>query len=437
LKRLLFGFLLFVLVLGVVEGTSRLLLRSAPDLDDRIQALATGHPTDVRERARGRIGHRLPGGGFLKEVIHPYLGFAVEPPVEALEGPLTLESLGFPLGGPLVRERRPDRLVVAVFGGSVAAYFVKAGGPQRLFEGLQSVPRFQGRELVVLGAAHLGYKQPQSLMALAYLEALGAELDLVILLDGFNEVVGPPMHLIPSGVFPFFPGHWSQRVADLDAAVEMRSLIGEIAFLNEERARWAERLLGSSLRASGVARLAWALWDRRLETRLEARRRALDAAPRLGRFDYTASGPPFRERSDDELYRELAAVWAESALQMRALAESDGALFFHFLQPNQHLPGSKPIGEEEAAVALRGGESFDAFVRLGYTRLRERGTELRARGVHFHDLTQVFAEVREPLYVDNIGHLGPRGNQLLADAMAAAIRADLEAADGGHSGMSR
>lgn len=343
-----------------------------------------------------------------------------------LEEPLSLKSLGFPWGGPLVRERRPDRVVMAIFGGSVAAYFVSAGGPQRLFEGLQSLSRFHGCELVVLCAAHLGYKQPQSLMALAYLEALGAELDLVVLLDGFNEVMVPTAYLLPVGVFPFYPIQWNQRVADLEVDVDLRSLIGEIAFLNEERARWADRLLASPLRRSGAARLVWALWDRRLEARLEARRLALNTSPPPDRFDYAASGPPWRQATDGP-YRELAALWAESALQMKALAESDAALFFHFLQPNQHVPGSKPIGEEEAEVALRGGESLAPLVRLGYERLRERGVALRARGVRFHDLSQIFAAVREPLYVDNVGHLSPRGSLLLADAMAAEIRADLSA----------
>ena len=68
---------------------------------------------------------------------------------------------------------------------------------------------------------------------------------------------------------------------------------------------------------------------------------------------------------------------------------------------------------------------FAPHVAIGYPRLRERGVELVARGVRFHDLTQIFADTHEPIYADNIGHVGARGNQMIADAIAAALRKDL------------
>jgi hypothetical protein len=42
--------------------------------------------------------------------------------------------------------------------------------------------------------------------------------------------------------------------------------------------------------------------------------------------------------------------------------------------------------------------------------------------VRFHDLSRVFAEVEEPLYVDDCCHFNRQGNRLLADAVVAAIR---------------
>jgi hypothetical protein len=205
----------------------------------------------------------------------------------------------------------------------------------------------------------------------------------------------------------------------------MRARIGEIAFLNQQRSSWAQRLLHSRLRHSRTVELVWALLDRTLEVRVEAVRLALGTTRSNQALEYAASGPPWPSTVDEDLYRELASFWMRSSLGMRALAESDGALFFHFLQPNQHVPGSKPMGDEERAVAVRGGETFAPHAAAGYRHLRERGTELRGRGVRFHDLTLVFAETREPIYVDNIGHVGARGNEMLADAMAASIREEL------------
>jgi lysophospholipase L1-like esterase len=76
-------------------------------------------------------------------------------------------------------------------------------------------------------------------------------------------------------------------------------------------------------------------------------------------------------------------------------------------------------------VAIRGGEAFAPYATRGYRFLRERGAQLAAQGVHFHDLTQLFAETTEPIYIDNIGHLGGKGNEMMAAAMAAQIAKDL------------
>jgi hypothetical protein len=46
-------------------------------------------------------------------------------------------------------------------------------------------------------------------------------------------------------------------------------------------------------------------------------------------------------------------------------------------------------------------------------------------GVRFHDLRMVFAEVTEPLYIDNGCHFNKRGNEIMAPKIAAAILQDV------------
>src|SRR6185436_13391576 len=47
---------------------------------------------------------------------------------------------------------------------------------------------FSGKEIVPLCFSHEGYKQPQQLLVLAYFLSIGQPLDLVVNIDGFNEV---------------------------------------------------------------------------------------------------------------------------------------------------------------------------------------------------------------------------------------------------------
>ena len=425
MKRWLFWLVAMGVAGAGVEGGSWLLLHltAAPELEPRLHALAVSAD---REEARGgsaRTGHTTIAGGFFEEVIHPYLGFVTVPPAAPGSQPLSLESLGFPGGGPMVRERRPDTVVMGVFGGSVAENFARSGGPQRVFSALQSLPEFGGKRLVLLNASHVSYKQPQALMTLAYLLSLGVKLDLVILLDGFNDVAGAAAEYQKTGLFPLFPSRWAQRVANLDTATGLRSLIGEIAYRKQQRARWADWLAHSRLRYSPTAALVFSLYDRSVEEALAAGRAELAYGRSEQPLDYLATGPRYDAAG---LYADLVYAWAEGSISMNALAREDGFRFFHFLQPNQHVPRSKPMSPEEVAVAIRGGDVFAPHVEKGYPLLREKGEELRRRGVAFHDLTLLFADIREPLYVDNCCHVGKRGNELMADAIAAAIRDDLD-----------
>lgn len=78
-------------------------------------------------------------------------------------------------------------MLVGIFGGSVARQCCDQGAP-RLAALLEWSPRFAGREVVPLCLGHEGYKQPEQLLVLAYLLSLGQQFDLVINIDGFNEV---------------------------------------------------------------------------------------------------------------------------------------------------------------------------------------------------------------------------------------------------------
>ncbi|MCK5945468.1 MAG: hypothetical protein KAI24_25985, partial [Planctomycetes bacterium] len=126
---------------------------------------------------------------------------------------------------------------------------------------------------------------------------------------------------------------------------------------------------------------------------------------------------------------EMVRVWERASRHLQALCERHGTRYFHFLQPNQYVPDSKPIGDEERRVAWFDGErSMRPSVEHGYPLLRAAGARLAAAGVPFADLTMMFAARPEPLYVDTCCHLGRRGNELLAERVVATIRRQLDLA---------
>jgi hypothetical protein len=125
--------------------------------------------------------------------------------------------------------------------------------------------------------------------------------------------------------------------------------------------------------------------------------------------------------SKDALYDHLATIWENSSTQLDRLCSANAIRYFHFLQPNQYVAGSKTMSEEERAVSFVADHPYRNGVERGYPLLIGRGRALAARGVRFHDLTMAFADVPGPIYIDVCCHYNKAGYQILADRVAAAI----------------
>jgi len=412
-RRWWFSPVLALLVLAAVELVSFGVYRAVAG---RSFSYAAVRAEQGRRRAPGAAALPPPGETgrprqFLQDdVLHPYLGFTGNPSVDR-----GFSNLGFwgTLAMPLPR-RGPDRLLVAVAGGSLAADFYEYGG-ERLKERLRQSATWRGRDIVLLNTAYGGYKQPQQLIALAWLLALGGELDVVVNLDGFNEVALDAVENAEQGVFPAYPRGWALRVERF-ADPGLVERVGAIAVLESRQAGLAGSFAAVPWRYSITAGLVWTLLDRRASGALAEARRALNAyRPADRRFQ--ATGPP-RPATDDAVYEDLADIWQRGSLQLERLCRANGIEYFHFLQPNQYVEGAKPMGPDERRVAVDPGHPYRRGVERGYPLLRRRGQALVAEGVAFEDLTEVFAGVGEPLYVDNCCHVNQRGYELLADAVA-------------------
>ncbi len=372
---------------------------------ERGDALAAG----TRQRAPIREGR----------VLHPYLGYVMDPRLaergveRAGLDPLSVE-LGFPRNRePVIQPPAPGRALIGIFGGSVAD-ILSVSGAEALRAALATAPAFAGREIVLLSLAAPGYKQPQALMTLNYLLVLGAHFDAVINLDGANDLALPETELAPFGVAPFYPRGWYTRAADLSP--ELRLAVGRVALLEELRRSAAELFSRVPLRLSLTSGLVWTALDRELAARVAAAEAALLARP--SGLDPQAQGPRLPE---DDAQARIVSVWQQSSLQMARLCKSLGIPYFHFLQPNQYVPDSKPMGEAERRIAIREDSPLRLPIERGYARLREAGSALAATGVAFTDLSDVFRDVEEPLYLDDCCHLDARGNQLLGAAVGRAM----------------
>lgn len=370
------------------------------------------HPKKEEEKKRGRT-----------EVIHPYLGYVIESQNEECSQYGFCDWRVVGAQNAPVTPRDEGKFVVGVFGGSFA-HGVSTAGTRGYFEAeLGKIPALKGKEIVIHTIAMGGYKQPQQLMALNYFLLLGAQFDLVINIDGFNEVALPPFENLSKQVFPSYPRNWFNRVgkiSDLNAS----ALIGMAAHYEKERARWSETFSEAPLRYSVIANLVWLYGSNRYLRK--ARQAETDfshyRAVEGRRARYVVHGPPFEYDTEADVYGHLAQVWSRSSLQMAAVAEGLGIPYLHFLQPNQYVEGSKPMSEEERKIAVLENHPYQYPVEAGYPYLIAEGEKLKRQGVNFHDLTLVFQDNEEILYRDQCCHLNRRGHDLMVDRVMEEVR---------------
>lgn len=343
-----------------------------------------------------------------QEILHPYLGYTIK------YGSDYSETFGFANNFDITQGGDPQQLTVLLTGGSVA---MGLGREDALEAALNGKLRRNGdnRTVRVYNAAVLGYKQPQQLLLVNYFLSAGAKFDAVINLDGFNEVVLPYSDNTRFGINPLYPRLWGARVARKSGTVD-NEVIEKIASLREQRSDILTKFEGSIVRFSAIpgilARLIVVRYDNRI---IELNRQVVDW-DRIG-FDFELMGPQIKQKEQNEIIALSAANWKISTILLNNLLKSMGIEYFHFLQPNQYVAGSKKFTREEEGFFLPKSDYGDS-AQKGYPLLIKMGHELTEQGLQFSDMTMLFANIAETVYMDACCHLNLVGNKLLAEAIA-------------------
>lgn len=419
-KRALFSLILAAGVWAFAELAALLLLSAAGGAwawPSRLAEMRAAAGQNAAARANGEArgeGHAALTL-FTGTVIHPFLGYVLDP---GAKSGLSISPEGFTYPSRELLPADQPHFTIGLFGGSMAMLLCH-DGKDVLARELSRLPQAQGKRLWIECFALGGYKQPQSLLALDYALARGERFDLVITLDGFNDVALPAAENIRMGVNPFYPRSWNVLASTVLEPRVLR-LTGEITYLEGRRADWAG-LCDGALARSSVCHVVWQARDRRLSRRVSELDRELLTERHSGR-SFAVNGPEFRyQMHGRKIYRELVAMWSRSAVLMAEVCRARGIPYFHFLQPNQYVAGSKPMGEAERKIAFDPHHPYKPPVERGYPLLIKAGKGLAASGVQFHDLTRIFATIEEPLYFDGCCHVNAQGSQIMAREIAARI----------------
>lgn len=417
-QRFVFVLVTVVLIGAFSEILSAIGLYFSLDTGQDLQELT------IRQKSLALTAHDHNESGV---VVHPFTGWSLNPQIssgdEAFGRRIRVNRLGFVDDQETLQKRGPGRLIIGVTGGSVA-WQMTVGGENVIRETLQQSPRFRDLDIRILRIAQSGYKQPQQLMTVNWLMALGGEFDAVVNLDGYNEVALTVYENYYRNIHTAYPRAWNARMLELvdprESADRMRLL--EIA---SHRQRIARQVRQVPWRWSFTANAVWMLRDRLAQRDKQKLTLGLleKHSSREG-LGFAESGPDQRISDTDEALEIAVETWQRCSIQLHRLLSGSGTVYLHALQPNQHYEGSKPLSKEELGLA---GQSRPApAARSGYPLLVARQKSLEAAGVEFLDLTQIYHDEPATMYCDPCCHLNAEGNNRLARAIAVRLRELLE-----------
>lgn len=419
LKKTAFSLVTVLLVWGVIETLSLFGLWGSEydfhweNLTERQQHIARGAATKDESQ----------------ETIHPFHGWAFNPQVSSgvdFAGRcIPVNEFGFVDDGPAVLKRRPQHVVVGIAGGSVAWQMTVAG--EAAFK--SRLARELGRasdDIKVVRLAMSGFKQPQQLMALNWLMTHGAEFDIVVNLDGYNEAVGANDNR-KARVNMAYPTAWHARTRDIVDPREYAYSL-ELFQLRGQRQQIAQAALTSWCRWSPTYQLIWYWREARIRERRIDLGRMIVIDPETAQTHGFASSGPAQSFADHEQADQFAVqIWSNSSQQMESLCRGAGCRYLHCLQPNQYVPDSKEFTAEERTKFLHEESEHAAIVRRVFPQFARRGTELSENGFPFRDLTMLFAGTRETVYSDGWCHFNELGSRLLGEEIAREVAVLLKA----------
>jgi hypothetical protein len=291
---------------------------------------------------------------------------------------------------------------------------------------LKTYPEFANKEIIVLNFGNGGYKQPQQLLSLNYFLALGQELDLVINIDGFNEValsnlnnkaqaeVGMPsvQHIQPL-----------TGLANNNLSPEAMRSIVQINDNKKQLKAGIDKLQTCQL---ALCHAVTSLQVKQLVNNYQQAVVKYDRQVTQSNPDTANSGIVYIPKADFVLqdaaaFDKMASMWYESSIGMNQILSSRKIKYFHFIQPNQYYPTKRAFTAKEKEIAIDNKSPYIEGVKKGYPVLLSKVDDLQKAGVNVFNAVNILDNTKETVYNDACCHYNSVGEEVLANYVSSSI----------------
>jgi hypothetical protein len=311
-----------------------------------------------------------------------------------------------------------DRYVVAILGSSVTTW-LGLQSEQALKDAISGTGINDGKPVEILNLGLAGSKQPQSMAILSYVLCIGQKIDLVINIDAYNDLVFGGGN-ITNNLSELYPSHHilfplKTLVSDVGWNLEGLALL-----VKHTRCR---KMAKNAARYRATARLAtMRLLALRWEQFLNARAEQMLRKSETLAYDPDTDPYIFPEgrRDAGEPFERCITVWRKASESIAAICRGCSIRYLHIVQPVMEA-GAKTLTEEEQTLR-QPDHPYAILLRNGYPELTAVIPEIRATGIQIEDATAMFDHVAETTYSDTWSHLNQRGNVIMTQLIADALR---------------
>ncbi|WP_375340821.1 hypothetical protein [Okeania sp. SIO2C9] len=364
------------------------------------------------------------------ERLHPYFGYVQKPGPDFREG-FKYNAAGFisPYDYPY-KKKSNNQYIIGVFGGSVASnYSIYEIQNQILVDKLKEVPELKDKEFIILSFATGGYKQPQQLILLNYFLSIGQKFDMLINIDGFNEVILAKANnknnidiMMPS------TNHVVPLTNIANNSLSTKSIRAMLK-INDSKSKLKDALETLDKCQVAYCYALTSIYVQNLATTYrknvkifdkERKKAAQQAAGETeASIVYFYAQSPQLEKS--ELYETMAQHWKKASIMMKQIAANHNILYFHVLQPNQYYPTKRIYSEAEKKIAFDSDTPFKEATELGYPVLLSKIDDLKQNGVNIFNGVNILDNAKEIVYIDSCCHYTKAGENILSEYIANSI----------------
>ncbi|MEG4304007.1 hypothetical protein [Microcoleus sp. D3_18a_C4] len=385
----------------------------------------------TREKVQNKsdLGINLEGVRLNQSIVerfHPFFGFIQQPGPDFRPG-FKINNYGFisPYDYPLKKTKK-NQFIIGVFGGSVASnYAVFEVQNKILPQYLKQLPGLKDKEFVILSFATGGYKQPQQLLILNYFLALGQELDMVVNIDGFNEVALSNLNN-KNQVDLAMPSiqHILPLTSLANNSLSTKAMKATIR-IQENKARISqglERLQNCSLAACDALTSVYVqnlVNNYKTDVIKFEKERTKQKKDDGGSVVYINLNNSVIK--DDAAFEQMAQNWAKSSIFMQKVLSASKVPYFHVLQPNQYYQTKRVFGEAEKQIAFNKDTPYAKAVQIGYPALFKKFPTLEKNNINLVNAVNVFDKTKDAVYVDSCCHYNQAGEVVFSNYVGRSI----------------